>query len=287
MSGSSNSDCIRIRNLEVFCHQDLPREENVPGQKFVVSAALFTSTRKAGLSDRIEDSISCGNVCSLIRKEMTRQRDHLPERTAERIARVLLMEYENLHRVQIEIRKPWSPGLAHGDDVSVSIERAWHQVYIGVGSNMGDRAAYMDLAAERVRNLADCRRFRSSDILESEPYGYTNQDVFLNAVFRFETILEPMEVLDRLMEIEQEAGRTREIRWGPRTLDLDILLYDDLVTEDPHLIIPHPDMHNRMFVLEPLCQLNAYGVHPLLRERYIDIRRRLTGNFPENPSDRQ
>lgn len=287
MSGSSNSDCIRIRNLEVFCHQDLPREENVPGQKFVVSAALFTSTRKAGLSDRIEDSISCGNVCSLIRKEMTRQRDHLPERTAERIARVLLMEYESLHRVQIEIRKPWSPGLAHGDDVSVSIERAWHQVYIGVGSNMGDRAAYMDLAAERVRNLADCRRFRSSDILESEPYGYTNQDVFLNAVFRFETILEPMEVLDRLMEIEQEAGRTREIRWGPRTLDLDILLYDDLVTEDPHLIIPHPDMHNRMFVLEPLCQLNAYGVHPLLRERYIDIRRRLTGNFPENPSDRQ
>ena len=144
-----------------------------------------------------------------------------------------------------------------------------------------------DLAAERVRNLADCRRFRSSDILESEPYGYTNQDVFLNAVFRFETILEPVELLDRLMEIEQEAGRTREIRWGPRTLDLDILLYDDLVTEDPHLIIPHPDMHNRMFVLEPLCQLNAYGVHPLLRERYIDIRRRLTGNFPENPSDRQ
>ena len=287
MSGSSNSDCIRIRNLEVSCHQDLPREENVPGQKFVVSAALFTSTRKAGLSDRIEDSISCGNVCSLIRKEMTRQRDHLPERTAERIARVLLMEYESLHRVQIEIRKPWSPGLAHGDDVSVSIERAWHQVYIGVGSNMGDRAAYMDLAAERVRNLADCRRFRSSDILESEPYGYTNQDVFLNAVFRFETILEPVELLDRLMEIEQEAGRTREIRWGPRTLDLDILLYDDLVTEDPHLIIPHPDMHNRMFVLEPLCQLNAYGVHPLLRERYIDIRRRLTGNFPENPSDRQ
>lgn len=275
MNGRDKNDIIQVKDLEVFCHHGLHKEENILGQKFVVSVSLYTNTRKAGLSDEMTDSVSYGDVCRLIKKEMTRQNDSLLETVAERIARVILLEYKEIDKVKLEVKKPWAPVLMHMDHASVCIERGWHRVYIGAGSNLGDRAAFLRLAVERLMNLEDCRDFRSSDLLESEPYGYKDQPGFLNAVFSLDTLLTPWEILDRLMEIEQEAGRKREIHWGPRTLDLDLLLYDDLVTEDPRLVLPHPDMHNRIFVLGPLCQLNPYGVHPLYRERYIDMKRRL------------
>ena len=81
----------------------------------------------------------------------------------------------------------------------------------------------------------------------------------------------PAEFLDKLHQIENEAERKREIHWGPRTLDLDILLYDDLVTEDEEITIPHPELTKRLFVLEPLCELTPRGIHPLERRRYSDI----------------
>ena len=115
-----------------------------------------------------------------------------------------------------------------------------------------------------------CRIQRTS-IIETEPYGYTEQGKFLNTVYSIETLDTPAEFLDKLHQIENEAERKREIHWGPRTLDLDILLYDDLVTEDEEITIPHPELTKRLFVLEPLCELAPRGIHPLERRRYSDI----------------
>ena len=275
MHGNSKNDHILIKDLEIFCHHGLHHEEKVLGQKFIVNITLYVSTRRAGVSDAMNDSVSYGDVCRLVKKEMTRQKVNLLECVAERLARVLLMEFETVNRVIIEVKKPWAPVLMHMDCAAVCIERGWHNVYIGVGSNLGDRQAYLALARDRVKEMEDCRNFRSSDYLETEPYGYEDQGTFLNAVFAFETLLTPDEVFSRLMEIEQEAGRERKIHWGPRTLDLDMLLYDDMITTEEHLVIPHPDMHRRSFVLDPLCQLNPYGFHPLYRERFIDLKRKL------------
>ena len=275
MYGNSKNDRILIKDLEVFCHHGLHQEEKVLGQIFIVSVTLYVSTRKAGLSDYMNDSVSYGDVCRLVKKEMTRQKDNLLERVAERIARVILLEFDTVDRITLEIKKPWAPVKMRIDYAAVSIERGWHRVYVGVGSNLGDRHAYLAFAKDRVRNIADCRNFRTSDVIETSPYGYEDQGNFLNAVFAFDTLLTPDEVLDKLMEIEQEAGRERKIHWGPRTLDLDLLLYDDLITEEEHLVIPHPEMHKRNFVLDPLCQLNPYGYHPLYRERFIDLKRKL------------
>ena len=275
MYGNTKYDHILIKDLEVFCHHGLHQEEKVLGQKFIVNMVLTVSTRNAGLSDLMTDSVSYGDVCRLVMKEMTRQKDDLLERVAERIARVILLEFAAVDRIRIEVKKPWAPVLMHMDYAAVSIERGWHSVYIGVGSNLGDRHAYLALAEDQVSRIADCRNFRASDLVETAPYGYEDQGNFLNAVFAFDTLLTPEEVLANLMEIEKKAGRERKIHWGPRTLDLDLLLYDDLITEEEHLVIPHPDMHRRSFVLDPLCQLNPYGVHPLYRERFIDLKRKL------------
>lgn len=268
-------DKITIKNLEVFCNHGVYKEENILGQKFLVSAELSLSTRKAGLSDALEDSVSYGDVSRLITAEMKKQNDKLLERAAERIAGQILKEFPLIDSVRIEVKKPWAPVMMHLDYASVSIERGWHRVYVGVGSNMGERQAWIDMAAEALRSDGNNRDFRSAQVIETEPYGYLEQDKFLNTVFTFETLYEPEELLLRMQEIEKEAHRERKIHWGPRTLDLDLLLYDNRITESPVLTIPHPEMTKRLFVLIPLCELNPHGVHPLYRKRFAEYKEAL------------
>ncbi len=264
-------DQIHICNLEVFCNHGVYPEENTLGQKFLVDAVLYTDTRQAGLSDELSDSVSYGEVGRFIVREMKKQNDKLIERVAERLAEGILKTYPVIRKVRLEVKKPWAPVMMHLDYASVTIERAWHRVYIGVGSNMGDRNAYIQFAKEQVQNLEGVGHMVMADVLETEPYGYTQQDCFLNTVFEIDTIYPPLELLQKLQEIEQEAHRERTIHWGPRTLDLDILLYDQEIIGETALAVPHPELHKRMFVLKPLCQLNPNGVHPLLRRRFSEL----------------
>ena len=165
--------------------------------------------------------------------------------------------------MRLEIKKPWAPVGLPLETVSVEIERGWHTAYIALGSNMGDKKAYLDLAVDGLRRTKGCQVLAVSDYLATEPYGVTDQDEFLNGAMKIRTLLPPHELLERLHEIEQEAGRKRVIRWGPRTLDLDILLYDDLILDDEELHIPHIEMYKRDFVLKPLCQIAPYVRHPV------------------------
>ena len=268
-------DRITIRNLEIFGNHGVYPEENILGQKFLIDAELYTDLRKAGHTDQLKDSVSYGDVIRLLHKEMKKQNDKLIEKTTERLAEAVLLTFDKIQRIRLCVKKPWAPVMMHMDHAAVTVERGWHKVYIGAGSNMGDRDAYIRSSASKLRERKDIRFFRSASVRETEPYGYLDQDKFLNTVFEFETLLTPEELFALTSEIEKAAGRKREIHWGPRTLDLDILLYDDLVTEDADLVIPHPEMTRRLFVLEPLCELSPYGVHPLTHERFCDIRHHL------------
>ncbi len=126
--------------------------------------------------------------------------------------------------------------------------------YIGLGSNLGDREDNLRAALER---LAEFGRVRVSSLRETEPVGVTDQPRFLNAAAELVTELSPQDLLARLLEIERELGRdrARERRWGPRTIDLDLLLYGDQVLDEPGLTVPHPRLDERRFVLEPLHEL--------------------------------
>ena len=136
---------------------------------------------------------------------------------------------------------------------------------------MGDRMEYINQAINAIEAQDDTRVVHVSSLIETKPYGGVVQDDFLNGCIAIDTLKEPEELLDFLMDVEAQAGRVRTIHWGPRTLDLDILLYDDLVTEDEEITIPHPELTKRLFVLEPLCELAPRGIHPLERRRYSDI----------------
>ncbi len=131
-----------------------------------------------------------------------------------------------------------------------------NRVFIGVGSNIQDRAFYLKEAIKALENHEVIELLNYSSIYETEPIGFTDQDSFLNMVVEISTSLSPKEILSVIQKIELSLGRNREIKWGPRTLDLDILLYnqENIVSED--LIVPHPRMHERAFVIIPLFEID-------------------------------
>jgi 2-amino-4-hydroxy-6-hydroxymethyldihydropteridine diphosphokinase len=130
-------------------------------------------------------------------------------------------------------------------------------VYLGLGANLGDREATIRLALARLKAHDGIDVQRVSRLRETDPVGYEDQPRFLNGVARLQTELEPLELLSVLLDLERDLGRTRHgPRLGPRTIDLDILLYDSRIVDEPGLRIPHPRMTERMFVLEPLAELD-------------------------------
>ena len=131
-----------------------------------------------------------------------------------------------------------------------------HTVYLGIGSNLGDRNDFIQKAIFLLNKTNGIENIIVSEIYQTQPVGGPEQDDFLNGVIKLNTILLPEELLNKLLEIENILGRTRDIKNGPRTIDLDILLFDDLKVNTPNLIIPHPRMYEREFVLKGLRQLN-------------------------------
>ena len=256
-------DEIRINNLEIFANHGVFPEENKLGQKFVVSCTLYLDTRKAGKGDRLEDSVHYGLIAQLIKKEMESHTFALIECVAEHLADIILDFDEKIREVEIEVKKPWAPVGLPLEDVSVTIRRKWHEVYVAFGSNMGERDRYIEQGIEALKKQKDCRILKVSSVMETEPYGVTEQNKFLNGVLKMETKLMPYELLDVLHRIEAEAKRERKFHWGPRTLDLDILLYDDLIWQEDDLCIPHVDMQNRFFVLGPMAEIAPYKRHPV------------------------
>jgi len=145
--------------------------------------------------------------------------------------------------------------------------------YIGVGSNVGERK---DNCRKAIELLEETGRVLSiSSLYHSEPVGYKEQEDFINAVVSIETDLSATELLDACHVIEGRLGRKRTLRWGPRTIDLDILLYGDQIMNQPHLIIPHPLMATRKFVLAPLAEIAPEVMHPVLQKTARQLLREL------------
>ncbi|MGN0482283.1 MAG: 2-amino-4-hydroxy-6-hydroxymethyldihydropteridine diphosphokinase [Lachnospiraceae bacterium] len=264
-------DQIKIENLEVFANHGVYPEENRLGQKFLVSALMETDTRQAGQTDELEKSINYGEVAHCISKEMGAQTYQLIEAVAEHLAKTLLDTYDLLKKVTIEVKKPWAPVGLPLESVSVKITRGWNEAYLSIGSNMGDRRMYLEQAVDQLRQCSGIRVERVSTLIETEPYGYKEQDTFLNGAVKLRTRLTPEELLETLHEIEQNADRKRLIHWGPRTLDLDILFYEDAVFSTDTLCIPHPDLENRQFVLQPMVEIAPYLRHPISKKTMTQL----------------
>lgn len=145
--------------------------------------------------------------------------------------------------------------------------------YISLGSNIGNRLQYLQQSVQLLNTTGYVKVTQLSSIYETDPVGYVDQAAFMNMVVEVETSLTPHKLLKKCNEIEEELGRVREIRWGPRTVDLDILLYNEENMKSEDLIIPHPRMMERGFVLIPLVELNKELVDPLTKRSLLELSR--------------
>ena len=259
-------DKIEIRDLEIFANHGVFPEETALGQKFVVSAVMYTETRPAGLTDDLSASINYGEVSHMITDFLQKNTYKLLEAAVENLAETLLLSLPLLKKITLRIEKPWAPVGLPLKTVAVEITRGWHTAYVAFGSNMGDKKKYLDNAIQGLRDMKEIVVEKVSEYLVTEPYGDVEQDEFLNGALRVRTLLSPEELLDRLHVLEQAADRKRIIHWGPRTLDLDILFYDNEIIDTPDLHIPHIDMENRDFVLKPMDEIAPYYRHPVLNK---------------------
>lgn len=271
-------DKIFIRELEFIGYHGVFEEEKKLGQKFLISLELNTDLRNAGVNDDIEKTTHYGFVSKTVEEVFFSKKYDLIESLAEDIARQILLNYKYISKVKLEVKKPWAPVGIILNNVSISIERQWNTIYLSLGSNIGNKKENLEKAIENISKIKDTFVTKKSEIIETEPFGYKEQDNFLNACVELKTLLFPKELLYKLLNIEKEMGRERKIKWGPRIIDLDIIFYNKDIIEEEDLVVPHPYMEYRDFVLKPMEEINPHFVHPLLRKRISTLRKELEEN---------
>lgn len=271
-------DYLKIEDLEVFAHHGVFAEEKKLGQKFLISLKLHLNMRKAAISEDLNQSVHYGELCHAIEKEFQKETYDLIETAGEKLAHYVLHYYQAVQGISITIKKPWAPILRSLDTVSIEINREWHVAYIGMGSNLGDPSENLKKALLALSETPEIKILQESTTIETPPWGYEDQDPFLNKIIKIKTFLAPDELLSHLLSIEKNLKRERLIRFGPRTIDLDILFYEALIIHTPDLILPHPRLHLREFVLESMVEIAPYLIHPVKHLNMLELLEHLSTN---------
>lgn len=254
-------DTIRLHGIEFYAYHGVLESEKELGQTFKIDCEI--SLDSSICEDDIDKTVNYGQLALDIRDFASQNRYDLLETLANKLARHLLQKYDLIKSIVVVIHKPHAPIATKFDDVTMTVKRSRVKAYLGIGSNLGDRERNLDFVFDSIDKDPNIKCISASSYIETKPYGVVDQPDFLNGAIKVETIYTPMELLKFCKKTEKAAGRTKTRRWGERVLDVDILMYSDLVIFSDDLIIPHPEMHLRDFVLKPLEEIEPYLVHPV------------------------
>lgn len=264
-------DKIEIKNLRVYAYHGVFDFEKEKGQDFYISASIFLDLYKAAASDFVGNTINYADVCDDICELVKNNKFDLIETVAEKIAVKILNKYREVEEINITVSKPDAPIDMEFDDISVTINRKRHISYIAYGSNLGDSEKIINEAIDKIDKCDWCKVLKRSSDYKSKPYGGIEQPDFVNGAIEIETYLEPLNLLRFLNEIESYFDRKRDVHWGPRTLDLDIIFFDDMIISSEILSVPHLEMSKRDFVLKPLEEIAGYKMHPALNKTVSEL----------------
>ena len=263
-------DQLRIKDLEVFAFHGLFPSEKELGQKFIISASLSYDMTKAATELDLESSIHYGELCQEWIAWFQETTEDLIETVAYKLVERTFETYPIVQEIELELKKPWAPVHLPLETCSVTIHRRKQRAFIALGSNMGDKRANLKQAIANM-SARGIRILKESSVITTEPWGGVEQDSFANQVIEVETWLPAPILLENLLAIESEMGRVREVHWGPRLIDLDLLFMEDQVIYNDSLILPHPYVAERLFVLESLQEIAPHFIHPVLGQpiRYL------------------
>lgn len=254
------TDQIVISDLRVMAIVGALPHERESAQPIQIDLTIEVDLHDAGQSDELGDTVHYGLVAEGVAALASESKDVLLERLATRIADEVL-GYPRVESVEVLLTKLRPPIAVEASSTAVRIRRSIverdvveprsRRAFIALGSNLGDRVSYLRSA---VRGLS--RVVAESRVFETDPVGGPDdQGAFLNMVVEIETLLDPFALLRRCQRLEAEAMRQRVVHWGPRTLDVDIVLYDDVEIRSDDLVVPHPRFAQRRFVLAPLADI--------------------------------
>lgn len=253
------SDHILIKGLRVVSIVGVLDHERESPQPLQIDVDIHVDLHDAGLSDDLDETVHYGEVSQSLIRVAQDHSDRLLERLAQRMADAVLT-FPRVAAVDLTLTKVRPPIPVDVASSAVRIHRnrssskplTAHEAVIALGSNLGDRAQYLQFAIDRFGDAL----VSQSEVFETDPVGGPlDQGAYLNMVAVIATELDPYALLRWLHRIEADAGRERTVHWGPRTLDLDLLFFDDVVIEGGNLAIPHPRYAERRFVLAPLAQV--------------------------------
>lgn len=244
-------DRIEVRGLRVQGRHGVLDSERRDGQEFLIDAVLGVDTRRAAASDDLTQTVDYAALSERLAGIVAGEPVRLIETLAERLAQACLAEAA-VRDVQITVHKPHAPvGLPFGDiSVTISRERR-NRLVLALGSNLGDRLGTLQRAVDALAATPGLDVMAVSPVYETVPVGGPEQPDYLNAVVVAETSQAAGDILRRAQAIEAASQRRRDVRWGPRTLDIDVIVYGDQMSDDPALTLPHPRAHERAFVLAP------------------------------------
>ncbi|RDV84257.1 2-amino-4-hydroxy-6-hydroxymethyldihydropteridine diphosphokinase [Ammonifex thiophilus] len=254
-------DKIYLEGLLFPGRHGVSPEEQTYSQNFRLDVELYLDLRPAGEKDELHLTVNYQEAYRVVEEVVSRRSFLLLEALAEAVAERLLSFFPLLRRVRVRVEKPGAPLPGYFERVGVEINRSRKvkpaKALVGLGSNLGDKRRNLKAALAALSKTPGVRLERVAPLYRSAPWGRTDQPDFFNTVALISTFLSPFSLLASLLKIEKELGRRRESeeRWGPRPIDLDLLLYEDLAVETEELVLPHPRLTERAFVVAPLADL--------------------------------
>ncbi|MCO7127751.1 2-amino-4-hydroxy-6-hydroxymethyldihydropteridine diphosphokinase [Sporolactobacillus shoreicorticis] len=271
------TDTINLNRMQFYGYHGALLEEQRMGQRFDVDLVLKCDLYQAGTTDRLDQTVNYAEIYTQVKEIVEGCSYALIETVAEKIAEAILLGYSKVESCRVKVIKPNPPIAGHYESVSVEIERFRATAYLGLGSNIGDRAGYLKRALEALQAEQKINVVRCSSIYETDPYGRVEQPDFLNMIVQIETLFPSIALLHKLQKIEAKLERMREVHWGPRTIDLDLLVFDQMISYSEELSLPHPEIARRAFVLKPLAEIAPHLIVPRINRSVMEMWQNLNG----------
>ncbi|MBD5585049.1 MAG: 2-amino-4-hydroxy-6-hydroxymethyldihydropteridine diphosphokinase [Clostridia bacterium] len=263
-------NAVKIRGLEVWACHGVHADEKKQKQKFIFDCELETDFYHGAKKDDLAGTLNYSAVCDLLVETARSNTFNLIETLAYTGVYAIFKAFDT-QKITLSVYKPQAPVKHPFNTVGVTVGVECETVYLSLGSSQGDKKAYLDNAIKALKKTDGIKVKKVSSYIETEPYGGVAENGFLNCAVEIQTILTPKQLLEEIHRIEAENGRRREVRWGDRTLDIDIVFFGNKIIDEPDLVVPHADYLNRNFVLEPLKEIAPNFVCPDSSKKVKDL----------------